>query len=298
VVSNVGGPRSPLGPSGHCATDLQGRASGVKSLEYKLRHRRIEDISAVHLPTNADPSGRGYSHGVRPTVAVGPAVHPRRPAMKNPAEGVGGAILSRLAKSIALDAAHNGAARRLVPPHSCGRRLWAKRRTLSDERTRNNRQAAARRLGFRRMCNLYSLTKGQQSIRDLAGAMRDLTGNLPLFPGIFPDYAAPIVRNAPDGVRELSTARWGMPSPVFALKGRNSDPGVTNVRNVSSPHWRRWLGVESRCVVPLTSFSEHRAEGTGRKACLPFGPLLASEPPFRRKILYYIGFSGAFLSRL
>jgi len=107
------------------------------------------------------------------------------------------------------------------------------------------------------MCNLYSLTKGQQAIRDLAGAMRDVSGNLPLFPGIFPDYAAPIVRNAPDGVRELSTARWGMPSPVFALKGRNSDPGVTNVRNISSPHWRRWLGVESRCVVPFTSFSEN-----------------------------------------
>ena len=28
------------------------------------------------------------------------------------------------------------------------------------------------------MCNLYSLTKGQQAIRDLAGAMRDITGNL------------------------------------------------------------------------------------------------------------------------
>jgi putative SOS response-associated peptidase YedK len=52
-------------------------------------------------------------------------------------------------------------------------------------------------------------------------------------------------------------ARWGMPSPAFALKGRNSDPGVTNVRNVLSPHWRRWLGVESRCVVPFTSFSEN-----------------------------------------
>ena len=82
------------------------------------------------------------------------------------------------------------------------------------------------------MCNLYSFTKGQQAIRDLAGAMRGLTGNLPLLPGVFPDYPAPIVRNAPDGVRELAMARWGMPSPVFALKGRNSDPGVTNVRNV------------------------------------------------------------------
>ena len=100
------------------------------------------------------------------------------------------------------------------------------------------------------MCNLYSQTKGQEAIRSLARVLRDVTGNLPPMPGIFPDYPAPIVRNAPDGERELTTARWGMPSPVFALKGRNSDPGVTNVSNVASPHWRRWLGVESRCVVP------------------------------------------------
>jgi putative SOS response-associated peptidase YedK len=71
-------------------------------------------------------------------------------------------------------------------------------------------------------------------------------------------YAAPIVRNQPCG-RELTMARWGMPSPVVALKGKKSDPGVTNVRNVKSPHWRRWLGVESRCVVPFTSFSENEA---------------------------------------
>ena len=59
------------------------------------------------------------------------------------------------------------------------------------------------------MCNLYSITKGPQAIRDLAGAMRDLTGNLPMLPGIFPDYSAPIVRTAVDGVRELAMARWG-----------------------------------------------------------------------------------------
>ncbi|WGJ14961.1 SOS response-associated peptidase [Methylocapsa sp. D3K7] len=108
------------------------------------------------------------------------------------------------------------------------------------------------------MCNLYSVTKGQQAIREFTGAMRDTTGNLPPLSGIFPDYAAPIVRNHPDG-RELTMARWGMPSPVFALKGKKSDPGVTNVRNVKSPHWRRWLGVESRCVVPFTGFSENEA---------------------------------------
>jgi putative SOS response-associated peptidase YedK len=47
--------------------------------------------------------------------------------------------------------------------------------------------------------------------------MRDTTGNLPPMPGIFPDYTAPVVRNAPDGVRELTKARWGMPSSQFGL---------------------------------------------------------------------------------
>ena len=90
------------------------------------------------------------------------------------------------------------------------------------------------------MCNLYSLTKGQAAIREAARAMVDRTGNLPPMPGIFPDYPAPIVRHGPDG-RELVMARWGMPSPAFALQGKRTDPGVTNIRNTSSPHWRRWL---------------------------------------------------------
>lgn len=107
------------------------------------------------------------------------------------------------------------------------------------------------------MCNLYSLTKGQAAIIELARAMRDQTGNLPPLPGIFPDYPAPIVRNGADGVRELVMARWGMPSPQFVLKGKKVDSGVTNIRNVKSPHWRRWLGPANRCLVPFTSFSEY-----------------------------------------
>ena len=62
------------------------------------------------------------------------------------------------------------------------------------------------------MCNPYSLTKGQDAIRQLARAMRDTTGNLPLLPGIYPDYSAPIVRTGADGVREPVMARWGMPT--------------------------------------------------------------------------------------
>ncbi|MCW8306483.1 SOS response-associated peptidase [Acidiphilium sp. PA] len=114
------------------------------------------------------------------------------------------------------------------------------------------------------MCNLYSITKGQAAIRGLTRAMRDTTGNLPPLPGVFPDYAAPIVRNH-QGQRELMMARWGMPSPPFALKGKKTDPGVTNVRNVASPHWRRWLGIEHRCVVPFTSFSENETMPDGTR---------------------------------
>lgn len=100
------------------------------------------------------------------------------------------------------------------------------------------------------MCNLYSITRGQAPIRALFRIARDNTGNLPPMPGVFPDYDTPIVRVSPEG-REPVLARWGMPSPVFALKVRTTDPGVTNVRNVKSPHWRRWLGEGSRCVVPM-----------------------------------------------
>jgi putative SOS response-associated peptidase YedK len=115
------------------------------------------------------------------------------------------------------------------------------------------------------MCNLYSIDIGQQAIRDIAKAMRDVTGNMPSLPGVFPDYFAPIVRNAPDGVRELTMARWGMPSPAFVLAGKKTDLGVTNIRNLSSPRWRRWLGVQSRCVVPFTSFSENELQPGGSR---------------------------------
>ncbi|MEP3921141.1 SOS response-associated peptidase [Ascidiaceihabitans sp.] len=105
------------------------------------------------------------------------------------------------------------------------------------------------------VCNLYSMTAGQAAIRRWFDGIDDRTGNLPPLPGIYPDYAAPVVcRN--DGNTMLSMMRWGMPSPQFALKGKKTDRGVTNVRNTKSPHWRRWLGVENRCVVPFTSFSE------------------------------------------
>jgi putative SOS response-associated peptidase YedK len=124
------------------------------------------------------------------------------------------------------------------------------------------------------MCNLYSMTTNVEAIRRLfqVDASNDKSGNLPAMPGIYPDYPAPIVRNGASG-RELAMARWGMPSSQKALmdatkkraeklqaKGKTvdfkellrlePDSGTTNIRNVKSKHWTRWLGVENRCVVP------------------------------------------------
>ena len=112
------------------------------------------------------------------------------------------------------------------------------------------------------MCNLYSLNKGQDAIRKAFGVQRDEAGNLPPLPGIFPNTMAPVVRMR-EGERTLAMMRWGMPSPEFALKGKKVDAGVTNVRNTRSPHWRRWLKPQHRCLVPLTSFSEFNAKAGG-----------------------------------
>ncbi len=105
------------------------------------------------------------------------------------------------------------------------------------------------------MCNLYSHTSNVEAIRALVGAFRNLAGNLAPQTGIFPDYPAPIVRTGADGERELAMARWGMPSPP-----QFGGAPVTNIRNVASPHWRRWTGPASRCLVPFTSFSEYAPE--------------------------------------
>ncbi|MEX0349843.1 MAG: SOS response-associated peptidase [Paracoccaceae bacterium] len=115
------------------------------------------------------------------------------------------------------------------------------------------------------MCNLYSHTSARQAVIDFTEAMTatPAVGNMPPQTGIYPDYTAPIVRNH-EGQRELAMGRWGMPSPAFALKGKKVDRGVTNVRNTKSPHWRRWLAVEHRCVVPFTSFSEPGRNSEGK----------------------------------
>ena len=135
------------------------------------------------------------------------------------------------------------------------------------------------------MCNLYSVTTNQEAIRRLFRVDRDLTGNLPWLPGVFPDYSAPVI-HLNEGQRVSAMMRWGLPSSQKAqldaatrraeklrAKGKDvdfqqllrmePDCGTTNVRNTSSKHWKRWLEPANRCLVPFTSFGEFNREAGG-----------------------------------
>lgn len=128
------------------------------------------------------------------------------------------------------------------------------------------------------MCNAYNIMTNQEAIRSFVSITHDLIGNMEPSIDVFPDRFAPIVRNNEDR-RELKMVRWGMPSSSKALldaaakradklraKGKTfdfnellrmePDGGTTNIRNTSSQHWKRWLGVQNRCVVPFTRFAE------------------------------------------
>ena len=104
------------------------------------------------------------------------------------------------------------------------------------------------------MCNLYKPRTTAAEIARVFTA-RDLTGNQPWPEDAYPDRLAPIIRNGDDGP-EIVQARWGMPTPPRYLPASGRDSGVTNIRNVASPHWRRWLGPAHRCLVPIEAFSE------------------------------------------
>jgi putative SOS response-associated peptidase YedK len=129
------------------------------------------------------------------------------------------------------------------------------------------------------MCNLYAIMKARAESAKLARVMKDRNNNQPPQPGVYPDYAAPIIIQDEVGVREMRDARWGLPSSKKALldaatkradklraKGQvvdfnellrmEPDNGTTNIRNTASKHWQRWLGPSNRCLVPFTSFSE------------------------------------------
>ncbi len=115
------------------------------------------------------------------------------------------------------------------------------------------------------MCNIYSMVSNVEAIRALANVLNlsANAANLGDLPGIYANGFGPIVRNTAAG-RELAMSRWGMPSNPDNLVGKKYDNGVQNVRHHWIDHWSPYLGVDNRCVVPWTSFSEpDQANATG-----------------------------------
>lgn len=135
------------------------------------------------------------------------------------------------------------------------------------------------------MSHAYSMTADATGIRQLLPASLRLegVGELPRQPGVYPGMVAPILRPGGDGGLRLSQVWWGMPSPQNVIWKRakqradrlierhhhsmspdefedlqkaEPDPGVHNVRNTDSAHWRRWLAPQFRVLVPFNSFAE------------------------------------------
>src|SRR5688572_29459352 len=61
------------------------------------------------------------------------------------------------------------------------------------------------------MCNLYNITTSLEALRALTRAFRDVARwNEPSI-DIYPNNLAPVIRVTPDGERELTMLKWGMP---------------------------------------------------------------------------------------
>ena len=129
------------------------------------------------------------------------------------------------------------------------------------------------------MCNLYSMVSNKEALREFTKFLTVATNadNLGPYPDVFANDYGPVVRNTPQG-RELAVARWGMPNNPYNLQGKNYDSGVTNVRKTESRHWRQWLEIGNRCVVPANSFCEPDQAG-GTKENIWFA-LSADRPLF------------------
>ena len=156
------------------------------------------------------------------------------------------------------------------------------------------------------MCNLYSMTESRAEMARTARALKDRNDNQPPLPGVYLDYAAPVIVRTADGDREMRDMRWGLPSSKKALldavtkradklraKGQTvdfaellrlePDKGTTNVRNTARAHWRPWLGPNNRALVRFTAFSEpDQVGGTLQPIWYALGP--------ERPLAFFAGF--------
>lgn len=104
------------------------------------------------------------------------------------------------------------------------------------------------------MCNLYSMTRNREAILRLFRVSENRAAAFEPRDAIFPGHAAPVIRRAADGERELVQMSWGF---VLPQKGK-APRRVTNVRDdtiATSGFWRGSFEAR-RCLVPATSFCE------------------------------------------
>ena len=66
------------------------------------------------------------------------------------------------------------------------------------------------------MCNLYRM-EDKDWVAKWAQDAESLINLMPAYQ-MNPDQLGPIVRNTADGRKQLAHARWGLPSPFFAIK--------------------------------------------------------------------------------
>ena len=103
------------------------------------------------------------------------------------------------------------------------------------------------------MCNLYSLNKNRESVAKMFNVGHNRSIDIPLLPGIFPNYNGPIVRLSAEGERELVNMNWGFVLPQPGKAPRR----VTNVRDdkAMTGFWRESIE-KRRCLVPASAFCE------------------------------------------
>ena len=104
------------------------------------------------------------------------------------------------------------------------------------------------------MCNLYSVTRNVEAVRNLFRVAHNRATAFEPLDAIFPGHLAPVVRRARDGERELSLLSWGFVLPQEGKAPRR----VTNTRDdkvLASAFWRPSFETR-RCLVPVTSFCE------------------------------------------
>lgn len=77
------------------------------------------------------------------------------------------------------------------------------------------------------MCNLYSMSRSRAEVGRLFRVSDNRMSTFEQRDAIFPGHAAPVVRSANDGTRELVTMSWGfvLPQPGKIACGfrRNAD---------------------------------------------------------------------------